>query len=168
MNQTITSATTSINSKKVPAVFNRVKDWQPGQVNVDLGGGKYDTATEYLWKTYGVHNVIIDPYNRTPEWNEAARSLARNAGSATISNVLNVIPELDVRLDVLRQAHELVAPGAPVYITVYEGDGSGTGRQTGTDSWQENRKLRDYLEEVREIFPAAELKGGMIIARKEA
>lgn len=162
----ITSKTTSINSTKVPAVFRLVRDWTPGQVNVDIGGGRYDTATNYLWQTYGVHNVIIDPYNRTPEWNEAARSMARNAGSATISNVLNVIPELGARLDVLRQAHELITPGAPVYITVYEGDGSGTGRQTGADSWQENRKLGSYLEEVREIFPDAVRRGKLIIGHK--
>lgn len=166
MNQTITSASTSINASKVPAVFKKVRNWVPGQVNVDLGGGRYDTATDYLWQTYGVHNVIIDPYNRTPEWNAAAKALAQNAGSATISNVLNVIPELGARLDVLRQAHELIAPGAPVYITVYEGDRSGIGRQTGADSWQENRKLASYLEEVREVFPEAELKGGVIIARR--
>lgn len=162
----ITSKATSINSTKVPAVFRLVKDWAPGQVNIDIGGGRYDTATDYLWQTYGAHNLIIDPYNRTPEWNAAVRSLARNAGSATISNVLNVIPELGARLDVLWQAHELLALGAPVYITVYEGDGTGTGRQTGSDCWQENRKLASYLEEVRQVFPDAVRRGKLIVGHK--
>ena len=165
--QTITSAATSINAGRVPAVFKKVKTWRPGAVNVDLGGGRYDTAAEYLMHEYGAHNMVIDPYNRTPEHNNSVTwllSMRGGADSCTISNVLNVIRELEARRDVLRTARELVRSGTPIYITVYEGDGSGTGRQTGADSWQENRKLRSYLEEVREIFPGAQVRGGMIIA----
>ena len=73
MNQTITSASTSINSAKVPAVFKKVRSWAPGQINVDLGGGRYDTATEYLLREYGAHNLVLDPYNRTEEHNSSVR-----------------------------------------------------------------------------------------------
>lgn len=40
-----------------------------------------------------------------------------------------------------------------VLITVYEGDRSGTGRQTAADSWQENRPTADYITEVAAALP---------------
>ena len=67
--QKITSKDTSINKNVYPAVFNRVKDWEEGTVNLDIGGGKYDTATDYL-ENFGVENLIYDPYNRDEEWNK--------------------------------------------------------------------------------------------------
>ena len=63
MLQNYTSANTSINSTKVPAVFRKA-DFCKGTVNLDMGGGKYDTATEYL-EGKGVENLILDPYNIT-------------------------------------------------------------------------------------------------------
>lgn len=40
-----------------------------------------------------------------------------------------------------------------VLITVYEGDRSGTGRQTAADSWQENRATADYMKEIAAALP---------------
>lgn len=42
---------------------------------------------------------------------------------------------------------------AALLITVYEGDGSGTGRQTAADSWQENRRTADYMDEIAAALP---------------
>lgn len=42
---------------------------------------------------------------------------------------------------------------AALLITVYEGDGSGTGRQTAVDSWQENRRTADYMDEIAAALP---------------
>lgn len=165
MKQTYTSAATSINAGRVPAVFKLVS-WAPGGVNVDIGGGRYDTAAEYL-APHGVENVVIDPYNRTPAENDAARQYMRAIGgadTATVSNVLNVINDADARRAVLEQARSYTRPGARVYITVYEGDGSGRGRQTGADSWQENRRTVDYVDEVRRVFPYVRKRGRVIEA----
>lgn len=48
---------------------------------------------------------------------------------------------------------------AALLITVYEGDGSGTGRQTAADSWQENRRTADYMDEIAAALP------GWLVAR---
>ena len=48
---------------------------------------------------------------------------------------------------------------AAILITVYEGDGSGTGRQTAADSWQENRRTADYMDEIAAALP------GWLVAR---
>lgn len=48
---------------------------------------------------------------------------------------------------------------AALLITVYEGDGSGIGRQTAADSWQENRRTADYMDEIAAALP------GWLVAR---
>ena len=165
--QTFTSASTSINSSKLPAIFRRLV-WAVGEVNLDMGGGKFDNATEYLRDTYGAENLVLDPYNRPKEQNKAivARLLAKGANTCTVSNVLNVIDSEDARLQTLRAAKSLLKDGGAIYITIYEGDRSSVGRQTGKDSWQNNRPLKGYLEEVKKVFPNATTKYGMIIASK--
>lgn len=163
--QNYTSANTSINSTKVPAVFRKVP-WKGG-VNFDLGGGKFDTATEYL-ERFGVTNLIYDPYNRSLEHNDdvLAKAFAEEVDTCTISNVLNVISEKDARWLLLRLAREALKLGGCCYITVYEGDRSGMGRVTKKDCWQNNLPLREYLSEVREVFPNAHVINGMIVAVK--
>ena len=37
-------------------------------------------------------------------------------------------------------------------MSVYEGDNSGAGRQSGEDYWQENRRTQDYVNEVNAVF----------------
>ena len=161
--QQFTSADTSINSSKVPAVFNKV-DWKKGTVNVDIGGGRFDTAQEFL-KPKGVENLVYDPYNRSKAHNQriSDRLDKKKADTATISNVLNVIQEKDARIEVLNNAKENVKPNGEVYITVYEGNGSGIGAET-SKGYQLNMKLKDYLTEVQEVFPDAYIRRGMIVA----
>jgi hypothetical protein len=43
------------------------------------------------------------------------------------------------------------------YFMVYEGDGSGTGRETSS-GWQNNRKTADYVGEIAQYFNASRLK----------
>lgn len=69
-------------------------DWTPGRHNVDIGGGRYDDATNAL-KAKGVTNLVLDPFNRTPEHNAAvaAQVKAQPADTATVNHVLNVIKD---------------------------------------------------------------------------
>lgn len=152
----ITSAKTSINKNKVPALFKHIP-WRPGTMNLDLGGGRYDTATEYL-RVRNVINKIYDPYNRTQEENEDA--LSHTYDTVTISNVLNVIPSYDARIDLLKLALNHVKKGGTIYIKVYEGNGSGKGNITQNgESYQANRVLKDFMEnEVREVFSKHDIK----------
>lgn len=163
--QTLTSASTSINGRAVPAVFKAIT-WQAGTINADIGGGRYDTASEYL-DGVGVVNVILDPYNRPADHNAAGAAFISDAGgahTATLSNVLNVINDAAARRAVLEAARDMLRPGGVLYVTVYEGDGSGVGRQTGPDSWQENRRTASYVDEVRAVFPNVSRHGRIITA----
>lgn len=162
--QEFDSAATSINSSKLPAIYKMVK-FNPGDVVIDFGGGRFDNAVEYI-KDKGSTLVVYDPYNRSAEHNEQVlATLEENGGAdaAVNSNVLNVIKEPEARKAVLENIKKLLKPGAPVYITVYEGRGDGIEGPTKS-GYQLNRKTEGYLEEVQEVFPDAKRKGKLIIA----
>ena len=158
------SAATSINSTKLPAVY-RMIHLQPGTVGVDFGGGRWDSAVEYL-RDQDVTLCVYDPYNRSAEHNrEVLRTLRANGGAdfAINSNVLNVIKEPEARKGVLENIKKITKSGAPIYITVYEGRGDAKEGPTKS-GYQLNRKTQDYLEEIQEVFPDAKRKGKLIIA----
>ena len=164
INQEFTSENTSINDKKLPAIFNMVQ-FEPKTINLDYGGGKFDNAAEYL-TDFDVINLVLDPYNRTSSHNrEVVRTLkgAGGADTATCSNVLNVIKEPEARSFLLKTIADLVKPGGKVYFTVYEGDGDGSERET-TKGYQLHRKTEWYLDEIRQFFPDAERHGKLIVA----
>lgn len=164
IDQEFTSANTSINATKLPVIFNKVQ-FDPGTVNLDYGGGKFDNVADYLSK-FDVINLVYDPYNRSSKHNKEVLSMLDNIGgadTATCSNVLNVIKEPEVRLNVLNNIKKLVKPGGTVYITVYEGSGKGNEGETKS-GYQLNRKTAEYLDEIQEVFPNAIRKGKLIIA----
>lgn len=145
--QEFSSAATSINSTKLPAIYNMV-NFRPGDVVVDFGGGKFDNAVNYL-KDKGVTLLVYDPYNRSAEHNkEVLRILKEHGGAdaAVNSNVLNVIKEPEAREAVLRNIKKITKRGAPIYITVYEGRGDGAEGPTKS-GYQLNRKTGDYMDE---------------------
>lgn len=163
--QKISSANTSINSSKLPAIFNRVK-FVPGELNLDFGGGKFDNATEFLAQQ-GVESLVYDPYNRTSEHNAEVLARVRENGGAdtiTLSNVLNVIAEPEARLAVLRNCKRLLKSGGTLYITVYEGTGKGDERETKA-GYQLNRKTDGYIDEISSVFSDVTPKGKLIIAK---
>jgi len=153
MQQAYTSERTSRN--QLPALHRallRAGIWQFGDINADIGGGRFDKASEELaWN--GVENVVWDPYNRAPRHNEdALNRIFRGTTTATVANVLNVIAEYEVREQVIRMATR----AGRAYFHVYEGDRSGLGKKT-RDGWQEHRKLVTYLPEVSRHFDRAAL-----------
>lgn len=165
MVQEYTSAATSINCSKVPAVFKKIW-WSANLINLDIGGGKFDTATNYL-DSLGVRNLIYDPYNRSEAHNKQILAFLAEYGkvdSATLSNVLNVIKEPEVRRELLLFAQK---HARKVFITVYAGNDSGISKASKTGCWQENRKLTDYVQEVKTVFKFAVLTKGMIAAFDE-
>lgn len=164
ISQEFTSENTSINSTKLPAVFKMVS-FEPGTINIDYGGGKFDNVADYLTQ-YDVINLVYDPYNRSKEHNQEVISTVRSAGgadTATCSNVLNVIKEPEVRQNVLSNIKKLVKPGGKIYITVYEGSGKGNEGPTKS-GYQLNRKTSDYLDEIQQVFPSVTRKGKLIEA----
>lgn len=162
--QAISSAKTSI--RQVPALF-KDKNARFGEINVDVGGGRFDLATDYLAER-GTRNLIFDPYNRDEATNRATLDFLRagnRADTATNANVLNVVAEAPARANIILEAAKSIKPDGTAYFTVYEGDGSGIGRETSA-GWQNNRKTADYMDEIRQYFDAVERRGKLIIARE--
>lgn len=166
--QEFSSAATSINSTKLPAIYNMV-NFRPGDVVVDFGGGRFDNAVNYL-KDKNVTLLVYDPYNRSAEHNkEVLRILKEHGGAdaAINSNVLNVIKEHEAREAVLRNIKKITKRGAPIYITVYEGKGDGAEGPTKS-GYQLNRKTGDYMDEIKQVFSNVKRKGKLITAINES
>lgn len=138
------SAKTSINKHKIPYLFTHTRLWKVNSTNLDIGGGQYDTATKYLEDKYLITNVIYDPYNRTEEENQKALEKPKYT-TCTISNVLNVIHSKEERRKVLELAKEKASNY--VFITIYEGDGTGIPSETQT-----NMKMCEYFKEINDVF----------------
>ena len=164
MAQTFTSSATSINSTKLPAVFKKAP-LSAGLV-MDYGCGKYtDHIRDYVSNAHRVY-LPYDPYNQPDDRNALTANYVINAMYArypvdvVCSNVLNVIDDDDTVRKIARQIEEITtASGGTGYVTVYEGNRSGVGRQTGADQYQRNEPLRSYLR----FFRNAEIRNGMLI-----
>ena len=163
MAQTYTSAGTSINARRLPAVYKRIPV-RAGGTLFDLGCGKY---TDHIRASVpGIEYLPYDPYNQPDEVNNGSLAGLVNAirsgrpVDVVCSNVLNVIDDDAELWNTTGWIHEIIrATGGTGYVTVYEGDRSGIGRQTGPDQYQRNEPLRNYLR----FFPGAVIKRGMIV-----
>ncbi len=162
------SKITSINSSKLPAIFKLVK-FQPGTINLDFGGGKFDNVTEYLAQQ-DVTNLVYDKFNRSASHNnDVLRQVKSNGGADTVtcSNVLNVIAEPDARLAVIKNCLKCLKPSGTCYFTVYEGNGSGEGNSNpNRKSHQTNMKTADYIPEIEQVFSRVTKKGKLIVCKK--
>lgn len=162
--QEFTSAGTSINSSKLPAIFGLV-EFLPDTINLDYGGGRFDNATAFLAEK-GVTNLVFDPYNRPYDHNKRVLSEVRENGGAdtvTCSNVLNVIKERENRLEVIRNIKQLLKLDGVAYFTVYEGDKSGNESPT-VKGYQLNQSTDKYIEDISSIFTNVQRKGKLITA----
>ena len=166
MAQTFTSSATSINRTKLPAVYGKAQF--SASLVMDYGCGKYtDHIKEHL---NALHKVLLpyDPYNQTEERNAVTATMVCNAMyrrfpvDVVCSNVLNVIDDDATVQKIARHIEEITTcSGGTGYVTVYEGNRSGTGRQTGTDQYQRNEPLSAYLR----FFRSATIRNGMIIVK---
>lgn len=158
-NQEYKSTRTSIN--QVPRIFMEIINnnlYNEGDINLDIGGGKYDKSTEYLSR-FGVTNYIFDPFNRDNEHNKYVISKTENgqSDSVTVLNVLNVIKEEENQIQILKQAKNAVKKGGVVYIfSNYKVYGEVSRPVKGRDSYQHyDMSLKDYLPMVQEVMPDA-------------
>jgi hypothetical protein len=165
------SSVTSINSAKLPAIFGLVEKiggFKEGTMNLDFGGGRFDNVAEYL-KDLNVLNLVYDPFNRSKEHNKDVIEFVKKNGGAdtvTCSNVLNVIKEPENRLAVIKNCDRLVKNGGTVYVTVYEGSGSGEGKANEKKkSYQTNMRTEQYQEELEQVFKDVKRKGKLFICK---
>lgn len=166
--QAFTSARTSVNRSKLPAVYSKASF--PSSIVFDYGCGKY---TDHIRShVNALHKVYLpyDPYNQSVDRNKASVAIVLNAMYAPIpmpvdvvcSNVLNVIDSDGEVSRICHYIEEIVtATGGTAFVTVYEGDRSCVGRQTGRDSFQRNAPLSDYLR----FFHHATIRNNMIIIK---
>ena len=144
--------------------------WRNGMVNVDIGGGKYDNAHEYLNKNFGAINLVFDPFSRDAEHNgKIFDTIEANGGADTVTcfNCLNVIKEPEVRNNVIMQCSQVLKPGGKAYFQVYSDKKqleNGGARQTGVDQWQEFRDIKTYIPEIQQHFGQVDRNGNYIIA----
>lgn len=169
--QEFSSAATSINKSKLPEAYTTISKkmgWTPETTHIDIGGGKFDNAVEFLGKM-GVKAHVYDPFNRSEEHNAKVMKEVGEGGadSASLFNVLNVIKEPEYRHEALKTAHSTLKPGGKIFISIYEGDRSGVGKQTKKDSWQNNMTTAAHLPEVQKVFPNAKIMHGIIHGTKE-
>lgn len=150
----------------VPALFKRIP-WQRGDINADLGAGRFNTGTLYLTKL-GVRNIVLDPAGLPPWRNDSNIALLkrRRTDTVTIANVLNVVRAPRDRWELLMLADAIVKKDGRIYIWIYEGDRSSIGRKTRR-GYQANRATGSYLHEVRKVLDVLEHKGQMITARRK-
>lgn len=168
--QSYTSSATSINRSKLPAVYGKATLSRTTPFLIDYGCGKYiDHIGEHL-RNMNKIMYPYDPYNQPDIVNLHTLDFIRWAMDKRIevdlicSNVLNVI-DSDGEVSRICNDIEKIATttGGTAYVTVYEGDRSGVGRQTGRDQYQRNEPLRDYLR----FFHRATISHGMIIVKGE-
>jgi len=166
--QEFDSAETSIN--QVPALFKWDDYFIPGDINLDIGGGKYDTATEYLKNVRGSTNLVYDPKNRSAEHNKEVIEIVKangGADSVTCANVLNVIKEPEVRLAIIRNCYKYLKSGHKAYFITYEDDGKSDEGPT-TKGYQLRKKTTFYKNEIEQVFNKVEITNSnkLIIATK--
>jgi hypothetical protein len=168
MKQEYTSAKSCI--KQIPAGFkivNKYFGWKPFTNNLDIGGGKYDMMTIALAEK-SVCNLVYDPYNRTDEHNKNVLSICNDVliETVTIFNVLNVIKEREIQINVLKLAYNALKFGGMVFVrSTYKNPKKVSGA-TKSGTFQHYLTQEQYLEIVKEVFPNAVLKHGIIFAIK--
>lgn len=162
--QVITSKNTSINSSKLPAVYNKIDwdalmiDWMvqnggenPIGIILDYGCGRYTQHIQDFVNSKGFYYIGFDPYwNKIDFMSEIDQISKINGGGVVAiicSNVLNVIPWwAGVKgVDAILKSLAFSYANKRLFTTVYEGDKSHIGRETKKDCWQWNRPIESYL-----------------------
>lgn len=134
-----------------------------GIKNLDIGSGKTWELHRWL-KNRGIDNYQYDPYNLPHEVSETAIRECSNGqcDTATISNVLCVIKEQEIRLDVLKMAYDSLKEDGICYISIYNSNKKGE----TCNGWQNGKPKEWYLPEILSVFNNYEIKHGIIITKK--
>lgn len=146
--------------------------WKSGMTNVDIGGGKYDNAHEYLNSNFGATNLVFDPFSRDANHNgQIFDQIEKMGGADTVTcfNCLNVIKEPEVRDNVILQCAQVLKPNGVAYFQVYSDKrqyNNGGARSMGKDQWQEFRDISTYIPEIQKHFSNVVKKGPYLIASK--
>lgn len=156
MIQRFTSAGTSINSKRVPMLFKRF--CFKGKSVLDYGCGKYPEIIKEFVESQPGKYFGYDPFNLG---NEIPKD--QKFDVVTISNVLNVIKEDEVIAEIIKEVTEIAGT---VIVSIYEGDGSGKGRETKSDCYQRNQKKEWYYHFIGRMGYNVKIEKGCILVER--
>ena len=152
MRQQYTSSETSIN--QIPAIYTQfLNEFAKGDRVLDYGGGKYDTAKDFM-KQYGVKVSVYDPFNRTESHNKKVIEdfKLKRADVIVCANVLNVIKEDEIIEKIIHEIlYRYAGPQTIVFFQVYEGDKSGKGKVT-TKGYQRNQSAQTYMKYFKKVY----------------
>lgn len=173
LDQTITSAETNNDSNLEPDMesvkigdntcgveaFADLKFDETIKRVLDVGGGKYDFSRNYM-RSRGVNLLVWDPYNRSRQHNLDVQNQVtiQNVDAATSMAVLNVIPELHVRLAHIATLKAALAINGMAYFKVWPGKGLLKGSFQSTvnsydcPGYQANAYVDKFLREVQLVF----------------
>lgn len=165
MKQEYESANTSINTVKLPAIYNKInweklkdyiyssgicKDGLNPPCVLDYGCGKETKHIEKFLAQKGFRYLGYDPYWKSASHNITA--LRVPAAVCVCSNVLNVIKEKDVVNSIHNNVAGHPCAGRLYFISIYEGDKSLIGRETKKNCWQRNETADMYIAYHTEIL----------------
>lgn len=165
--QLYTSANTSINKTKLPAIYNAFK-FNPGSVVLDYGCGKYINHIRNKMYENGCTWYGYDKYNQSDEFNQVAELLMEHKDYFDVgvcSNVLNVIDSIDVIKSIIKDIKDCCKTAV---FFIYEGNGSGNGSVSKKDCWQRNEKVSQYAELMSGMGYVPTVKGKMIVLNDAA
>lgn len=163
--QAITSKNTSVNTTKVPYLFNHI-DWEEmkerwGTIGVfDYGCGRKIDHNLRFFQDRDIRYVGYDPYwggeNLILKDLDAFhdmiwRNMFKDNHMSVVlcSNVLNILPEEQQIMFIHKWIMD--QSPAPYFIKIYAGDKSGVGRMTKDDCWQQNKPTRHYVQGKYEV-----------------
>jgi hypothetical protein len=159
------SKNTSINTTRVPAVYNKIYWGSYDNYHIfDIGCGQLKTQRmiKGFLNDHGVKNFYPwDPNHKCLSNKIETITAMNNMDTQKViicSNVLNVIDNdksLNNLIAFICDMSVIQEPSGiyrmnPVYVTVYEGDKSGIGRETKRDCWQRNEQLIFYLSKFND------------------
>lgn len=153
----VTSKNTSVN-KRVPAIAgilekNVAMFLLEERGIYDYGCGKFPEYFAEWCEKRNIPYIGEDKYNISGVYNGRFAYAMDAHPCAISSNVLNVLPPSQ-REEYMNELLSVGTYGKPswVFITVYEGDGTGNGKY-GNDSYQANMKTKDMLKWLEESYP---------------
>ena len=160
MEQMYTSANTSINKTKLPAVYNKYQ-FNKGDRVLDYGCGKYTDHIKKRMDELECQWCGYDKFNQPEDINNDAIEMMKSGFDIGIcSNVLNVIDSIET-IEYISKEIKDCCKKAIFYI--YEGNKSGIGCVTKDDCWQRNEKIDSYVGLMNEMGYIPTVKGNMII-----
>lgn len=151
--QEFTSANTSINTKKLPAIYSKL-DFEKlkGKTVFDYGAGKSETVKliRHFLEDYDIDYIPYDLYNLSDADNCYALERKIEADIYICSNVLNVIKENDIVQNIINDITNWSTSPNPInnkpfFFKIYEGNKTGIGKQSKLDCWQRNQRIKDYI-----------------------